>query len=116
MIYTNMANQFIKMKRRIMRRVYYIYTMRMMTHPLVTHGVLVMGAFIALTHVVSLPHVLANMGHIPLENISQFLLNAFTHTQVWTYILLGVMCFGLISLRWQLRNFRWTTFDTAAYF
>jgi hypothetical protein len=91
-----------KLQKRIMRRVYYAYAIRLATLPGVLQGFMMLGALIALTYFVSLGNVLQNMSSVGLSGLGQFAYNAITNTEAWTLLLLGLMIFAALSFRFKI--------------
>ena len=96
-----MAN---KLHNHIMRRVYYVYGIRLVTSPGVVYGFAMLAMLILLTRFVSIGNVLYNLRYQQINNLGNFFYNALTHTEVWTLVILGAMIFTALSLRWQLRT------------
>jgi hypothetical protein len=90
------------LQRKIMRRIYYAYVLRMVTQPALLHGFFLLAMLIALTHFVSLGNVIQNMMSADLSNIPTFVVNALMNTEAWTLVILGVCIFTLFSLRFSL--------------
>lgn len=92
------------LQKKIMRRVYYAYVMRIATHPFVTHGMVLALCAYALVHFISVPSIIANMKTVPLGSLDNFILNALMRAEVWVLLLIGVIFFTVISLRFNLRG------------
>ncbi len=91
-----------KLQKKIMRRVYYAYAIRLVTLPGVPQGFMMLGALIALTYFVSLGNVIQNMESVGMSGLGQFAYNAVTNTEAWTLLLLGVMIFSAFSFRFKI--------------
>lgn len=98
-----MAKEISKLHKKIMRRVYYAYALRVVTLPGVPQGFLMLSSLIALTYFVSLGNVIANLMQAPVGNIGVFFYNAVTNTEAWTLLLLGIIIFSLFSFRISLK-------------
>lgn len=92
--------------KKIMRRVYYTYALRMITTPGVVQGFFMLSVLIGLTHFVSLGNVLSNMLHVEVGYLGTFLYNAVTNTEAWTLLLVGVFVFSALSLRFKIAPVR----------
>lgn len=88
-----------KLQRKIMRGIYYAYALRLATLPGVWQGFLMLGAMIALTNFVSLGNVINNITQIQVSQLGTFTYNAVRTTEVWTLLLIGLLIFGMLSLR-----------------
>jgi hypothetical protein len=91
-----------KLQKKIMRRVYYAYAIRLVTLPGVPQGFMMLGALIALTYFVSLGNVIQNMESVGMSGLGQFAYNAVTNTEAWTLLLLGVIIFSAFSFRFKI--------------
>lgn len=79
-----------------MRRVYYAYSLRVLTHPRTLH---VLGAVVLLyvfSLFVSVGDVLYNLSLVRVYNVDSFIISAFKHTEVWT--LLTLIAFAALGL------------------
>lgn len=90
------------LKKQIMRRVYYAYTLRLALHPFTTHGVLLAGCFFLMTYFVSFTHVVNNLLNIKVGQLGQYVATALADTELWTLLLLGLIVFIGLSLRYRL--------------
>jgi ABC-type dipeptide/oligopeptide/nickel transport system permease component len=92
-----------KLQKKIMRRVYYAYALRLATLPGIPQGFMMLAALIALTYFVSIGNVINNMVNVGFNGIGQFAYNAITNTEAWTLLILGVMIFSALSFRFKLK-------------
>lgn len=99
-----MAKQVSQLHKKIMRRIYYAYALRLVTLPGVPQGFLTLGSLIALTYFVSIGNVIQNMETVGLGGLGQFAYSAVTNTEAWTLLILGVMIFSLLSFRFKVRT------------
>ncbi len=86
-----------------MRRVYYIYTLRLLKHPLTINSAIVAMGLLVLSRTVSLPDVWSNMLGVRVGDLAHFWINAFATTEAMTIVLVAVMVLALLSLPWRLR-------------
>jgi hypothetical protein len=93
-----MTNMY-KLQRKIMRAIYYAYVIRVACTPGVWQGITMMVCIIALTYFVSIKNVLSNMSHIEISSIGVFMYNALRTTEVWTFLLVGIFVYALLSFR-----------------
>jgi len=96
-----------QLQKKVMRRVYYAFALRLGTHPLVVHGVLFVASIYGLSVMVHVASILQNVRNIQVGNLDTYVLNAFTHTDVFTLLFVGLVFFTLLSLRWSLKMPRW---------
>jgi uncharacterized BrkB/YihY/UPF0761 family membrane protein len=90
------------LQRKIMRGIYYAYALRLISLPGVLQGFVMLGALIVLTHFVSIGNVIQNLSHVEVGSIGTFAYNAVRTTEVWTLLLIGVLVFLSLSLRFSL--------------
>lgn len=84
-----MATTAERIRRQIMRRVYYAFLIRTVLHPAVVHGALVVASVLVLTYFVSFPNVIANLLQVKVGEVHRYLLEALMYTESWTVVLLG---------------------------
>ncbi len=92
-----------QLQRRIMRRVYYAFGIRLATSPVVVHGVLLFAALYALKVLVSITSIINNLRQIQLGNLDNYIFHAFMHAQFWTLVVIGIMFFTMLSLNFSLK-------------
>lgn len=85
-----------------MRRVYYAFFLRAITHTVSVHATVLVLSFLALTQVVSIPNVWANMMEVKVGEILSFFINALLNTQSATIFLLVVIAATFSSFLWRL--------------
>ncbi len=85
-----------------MRGIYYAYAIRVATIPGVWQGFVMLGVMIVLTRFVSLGNVLSNLERIELGQVGTFIYNAFRTTEIWTLLLVGILVFLTLSIRFTL--------------
>lgn len=90
------------LQKKIMRRVYYAYAIRLATLRGVPQGFLMLGAIIALTYFVSLGNVIYNLELVGMSGFGRFVYNAVTNTEAWTLLILGFMIFAAFSFRFKM--------------
>lgn len=101
------------LQKKIMRRVYYAYAIRLVTLPGVPQGFLTLFALIGLTYFVSLASVLNNIRQIPVGNLDTFAYNAVTNTDAWTLLFTGLIIFSLLSFRFRITSLPFGLFSRA---
>ncbi len=99
-----MAKQLTTLQKKIMRRVYYAYALKMVTLPGVPQGFFMLASIIALTYFVSIGNVIENLMQAPVGHIGVFLYNAVTNTEAWTLLILGVFIYSLFSFRFKVKT------------
>lgn len=92
------------LQKKIMRRIYYAYAIRVGTNPALLHGLALLAMLIALSYFVSIDSVLYNLSHVEVGHFGVFLYNAITNTEAWTLLILGGFIFTMFSLRVKLHT------------
>jgi hypothetical protein len=90
------------LQRKIMRRVYYAYMIRLVTLPGVPQGFLTLFALIGLTYFVSIRSVISNFLQVPVGNLDTFAYNAVTNADAWTLLFTGLIIYSLLSFQFKL--------------
>lgn len=90
------------LRRTIMRRVYYAYAIRSITHPIFVHTLAFGLCFLALSQVISIPDIWANIMEVKVGELAGYLWHALVTTRTLTLLLLGVMAFITLSLLWRM--------------
>lgn len=98
-----MAKTVKQLKRQIMRRVYYAYALQTATNPFNVYGFLMGLSVVLLTQFVSFTGLINNLLMIEVGQLPHWAYNAFTTTEASTLVLLGIIIFAALSLRWKLR-------------
>lgn len=98
-----------ELSKKIMRRVYYAFLLRKMSHPLFLHLGLLGVSFFALSKAVSIPDVFKNLMAVEVGQVLAFFTGAILHTGTVTIIWLSIISLTLVSLLWRL--FKGRRFD-----
>lgn len=98
----SMENRDLKLKKQIMHRVYYSYSLRLLASPFATHGAVLLLSIFLMTYFVSFKDVFANLMQVPVGNLANYAFTSLMTTEVWTLILLGVATFSILSLRFRI--------------
>ena len=101
-----MDKQVLKIRRRIMRRVYTVFAARIASHKLTLNLALFAVALTVFREVVFVKRVLETMSDMPLSGLPQFALNTLMRGEVVTLVAMGVMIFTALSIPWQIRSLR----------
>lgn len=101
-----MAQTAQQLQRNIMRRVYYVYALRMAGHPVTIHSALMALCVVLLTHFVSFPIIFATLLDKKLGELHIFLFKSAMSTEVWTLVLIALFLVLVGSLYIQLRAHR----------
>lgn len=88
-----------------MRRVYYIFILRRMRHPVVIHSLVMLTCLAALSRVVSIPDVFSNMLEVKVGELAIFWVGAFSNTGVVTLVLVAAIITALLSLPLRLKYY-----------
>jgi len=103
-----MSKTINKLKNNIMSRVYFTYVFRLLKHPLATHGaVLIVSGYllIRLVHVAAVYH---NILNVRIGDIGNYLYFTLTRADATTLLVVGVVLFTVLSLRWRLHLPVWS--------
>ncbi len=101
------------LQKKIMRRVYYAYALRLVTLPGVPQGFLTLFALIGLTYFVSIGSVINNLLQVPVGSLDTFAYNAVTNTDAWTLLFIGLITFSLLSFRFRITALPFGIFSRA---
>ncbi len=90
------------LQRRIMRRVYYAFVIRLLTHKAVLSFALLTLSVYGLSVMVHVASIFNNLRHIQVGRLDNYLANAFIHTDVFTLLFFGLVVFSLLSFNYSL--------------
>lgn len=90
------------LQQKIMRRVYYVFALKIVTHPIFFHSFLLGLSIFALSRLVSIPNVLLNLMNVKVGEVAQFFLGALLNTQAVTILWLAIITLTSCSLLWRL--------------
>ena len=85
-----------------MRRVYFVFAIRLIFHPIFFHALLLGLSIFALSRVVSIPNVLVNLMDVKVGEVAQFFIGALLNTQAATIVWLIIITLTSLSLLWRL--------------
>ena len=91
------------LQKNIMRRVYYAFLLRVATHPVTMHVVVLAGVVYALKEVLHIAAIYRNILQVPLGNVMQYLAKSLINTEMLTLCLLALALATVLSLKIQLR-------------
>ncbi|MCA9361280.1 hypothetical protein KC845_01840 [Candidatus Kaiserbacteria bacterium] len=98
-----MKNSENKVRKTIMRRVYYAYLLRMIGQPLSIQVCLLSLSLLWLTQLISIPAIMHNLLVIPVGRVPGYVWEALTGTEFIVLLVLGVIMMTALSLRVTLR-------------
>ncbi len=81
-----------------MRRVYYAFLLRLLSHAVVAHAAVITLSFFTLSQMVSIPNVWANLMQVKVGEIVSFFLGALAGTQFVVILCLSLITVTIISL------------------
>ena len=99
-----MAKTAQQLQKAIMRRVYYAFALKLVSHPLVAHGVLLVASVFFLTYFVSFPNIFANMLEVKVGELHTYFIESMLHTEIWTVVLLGFAFVNVLILSLRRRE------------
>ena len=91
-----------KLKKRVMRRIYYAYAIRVSTNPLVLHSVVLIAGVYGLSVMVHVASIVKNLQQVQVSRLDNFVFNAVAHTDTLTLLFFGLVCFTMLSLNWNV--------------
>lgn len=89
-----------------MRRVYTIFTARVVSSPITLNIALFLVALTAFREVVFVKRVLETLMDMPVSALPQFVLHTIMRGEIVTLAALGVMIFTALSLQWHIKSLR----------
>ena len=92
-----------QLKKRIMRRVYYTFGIRIVSHPIFTHSVVIGVTGFLLTRLVHVAAVYHNMLNVKVGEFASYAVRVVMQSDLPTLVALGLIIFACLSLRWQLK-------------
>jgi len=95
-----------QMKKRIMRRVYITFGIRIATHVTTLHLVVMAASVYALGYFVHVAAVFRNASAVPVGEFVSYMLRALAHADVMTMLVLGVIVLTIASLPMSLPKYR----------
>jgi hypothetical protein len=105
-------SQINQLQKKIMRRVYYAFALRMGTQPVVLYTALLIASVYGLSRVTHVASIINNIRGVQVGNLDNYILNTFMHTEFWTLALIGLIFFSAISIRLSLKPSRSTSMQT----
>lgn len=92
------------LQRKIMRRIYYAYAIRLSTHTITLELALFVVALYVFAKMVFVQSVIDNLMATPVGNIPTFVMSALMQGEVLTLIAVGAIVFTFLSVPLQLRG------------
>lgn len=86
-----------KLRKNIMRRVYYAYALRVLVNRGTIHLTLMAAMLMVFFQFVSLGAVLNNFSEVTVGHVGQFALTAIKNTEIWTLLSIVVLLVVFIS-------------------
>lgn len=99
------------LQQKIMRRVYYIFALKLVTHPVFSHSLLLGVSIFALSRVVSIPNILLNLMDVKVGELAEFFIGALLSTEVVTIVWLTIITLTFCSLLWRILKGHTFDFD-----
>lgn len=81
-----------------MRRVYYVFCLRLLAHPVSIHSAIIVMSFLVLSQAISIPSIWSNLMSVKVGEVASYLLGALSSTQFAVQLLLSIMAAATISL------------------
>lgn len=97
-----MSKEIKKLRRTIMRRIYYAYALSIAAHPMLLHGVAFSIALAIFARQVHVASVINNFLSIEVSHVPSFLWHAIARGEVITLFAIGVIVFTALSVPWKV--------------
>ena len=97
-----MSKEMHKLRRQIMRRIYYAYAIGVVASPVTIHGMAFAVALAIFAQQVHFASIIHNMMSTQLGQLPSFAFNAIARGEVVTLFALGVLIFIGLSMPWRL--------------
>lgn len=81
-----------------MRRVYYAFLLRLLSHAVVVHTAVITLSIFALSQVVSIPNIWANLMQVKVGEMVNFFIGALANTQLVVIVWLSLIALTIASL------------------
>ncbi|MFT5849263.1 MAG: hypothetical protein ACI9H6_000064 [Patiriisocius sp.] len=101
-----MKTSYNQIQKRIMRRVYYAFGVRLATHSITLHMVVLAVAAYVLTQLVHVASVLENVASVQMGELAGYLQQTLTQADVTTLAVIGIATFTALSLPLRLPNYQ----------
>jgi hypothetical protein len=85
-----------------MRRVYYTFAIRLVTHKLVLSTALLALSVYGLSVMVHVASIFENLRRIQVGRLDNYVANAFLHTDILTLLFFGLVVFSLLSFNFSV--------------
>lgn len=105
-------SQINQLQKKIMRRVYYAFALRMGTQPVVLYTVMLIASMYGLSRVTHVASIINNIRTVQVGSLDNYIFNTFMHTEFWTLALVGLIFFSLISIKLSLKPRQSTSMQT----
>jgi hypothetical protein len=105
-------SQINQLQKKIMRRVYYAFALRMSTQPVVLYAALLIASLYGLSKLIHVASIINNMRTVQVGNLDNYIFNTLMHAEFWTLALIGLIFFSLISIKLSLRPPRTASMQT----
>ncbi|MCB9811642.1 hypothetical protein H6783_01900 [Candidatus Nomurabacteria bacterium] len=90
------------LQKNIMRRVYYTFGLRLATHTITLHIVMLLVAGYALAKLVHVAAIFNNVMNLRVGELGRYIVGTLTHTDLLTLVVFGLLVFTGLSLQWRL--------------
>lgn len=87
-----------------MRKVYYIFALRVLRHPITLHIALFVLAMQVFAQMVHVKRIIDTLLHMPVGSTPKYILGAFMHGEMLTLIAIGAMVFVALSFPVQIKR------------
>jgi hypothetical protein len=105
--------QINQLHKKIMRRIYYAYALRVSTQAFVIHAVLFIASVYALSKLVHVASILQNISNTKVGSLGTYFLNTIMHAEFLTMVVLAIVIFSALSIPISFRRAKFEHTQTA---
>ena len=88
--------------KKVMRRVYYAYALRLATHPVTLHAFVLVLSVFALSRLTHVAAIINNIMGVKVGDLGGYIFNTLVNAEFLTLVCVGVIFFTLLSLPLRL--------------
>jgi len=100
---TQHTTNFNTLQKRIMHRVYYTFAIRIATHPIVTHAVVLGLSTVIFAKLVYVAAVYRNIMQVQVGELASYIMYVIVHADIATLLVVALMIATVLSFRWRIK-------------
>jgi hypothetical protein len=89
-----------------MQRIYYAFALRVVLSQFMAKCLLFVASVYGLSVMVHVSSIIENIQRVQVGSLTTYIFNAFTHTDVFTLLFVGLTFFTLLSFRFNVKLLR----------